>query len=423
MSDSETKTRSQIRAETAQAINSLSRAELLKNFAISRVAELTGLDSIGVPVFTCVRALSDTISIHGGKGLERDYARCGAILEGIEFEAAEHPQGDFIVGRPTDIPAEDRLAIEDCFPTRASTFNDFTQLAWEEVTNAQNGKSTLIPSDLIWMTSRLKNQPLMFVQMGSNGLASGGTKEDAILSGLYEIIERDAWTLNQFLLDNCGVLPTRSPLINLSERMEGLVRKIEAAKVKLYLFDITTDDFRVPVFSAILLDLSGHVAGTFGGFGCHLNAEVAAIRAITEAVQARACYISGARDDLFRRQFLLMKHMDQHKLDSMFSELPVGSPLSDYRVTKFPDIRTELRYLLKLIRQSGVSEVFVKPMGVFLDGAVHVVRVFSPQCEPFRFDHWTPGLRCLSYATRKMETLAEKAPPANNEEGEQWKKE
>jgi thioglycine synthase len=423
MSESETKTRSQIRGETAQAVNSLSRAGLLKSFAISRVAELTGLDSIGVPVFTCVRALSDTISIHGGKGLERDYARCGAILEGIEFEAAEHPQGDFVVGRPSDIPAEDRLAIEDCFPTRASTFNDFTQLAWEEITNVQNGKSTLVPSDLVWMVPRLKDQPLMYVQMGSNGLASGGTREDAILSGLYEIIERDAWTLHQFLLDNCGLLPTRSPLTGLTERMESLVRKIEAAQVKLYLFDITTDDFRVPVFSAILLDLSGHCAGTFGGFGCHLNAEIAAIRAITEAVQARACYISGARDDLFRRQFLLMKHMDQHKLDTMFSELPLGDPLSDYRVTKFPDVRSELRYLLKLVRQTGVSEVFVKPMGTFLDSKVHVVRVFSPQCEPFRFDHWTPGLRCLSYAKRKMESLAEKAPPANEEEGEQWKKE
>ena len=56
--------------------------------------------------------------------------------------------------------------------------------------------------------------------------------------------------------------------------------------MRLHLFDITTD-YRVPVFSAVLLDLNGNVAGTFGGFGCHLNAEIAAIRAITEAAQAR----------------------------------------------------------------------------------------------------------------------------------------
>src|SRR4029077_602824 len=96
------------------------------------------------------------------------------------------------------------------------------------------------------------------------------------------------------------------------------------------------------------------------GYGTHLNAEIAALPVITEAAQARCCYISGARDDLFRRQFLLMKRMDQHKLHEMFQELPMGGPLSEYRVLNFPDVRTELRYLLKLIRQFGVSDVFVK---------------------------------------------------------------
>src|SRR4029077_18040598 len=126
------------------------------------------------------------------------------------------------------------------------------------------------------------------------------------------------------------------------------------------------------------------------------------------------------RDDLFRRQFLIMKRMDQHKLNDIFNQLPIGSPLSDYRVLHFPDVRTELRYLLKLIRQFGVSEVFVKELGAPLEGAVHVVRVMSPQMEPFRFDWWQPGLRCLSYARRKMDELAQK-PKHDDEEEEAWK--
>jgi YcaO-like protein with predicted kinase domain len=297
-------------------------------------------------------------------------------------------------------------------------------LAWDEVINVQNGEKKWIPSDLVWMVNRFNNQSLMHVQMGSNGLASGATMEDAILSGLYEIIERDAWTLNQFLLDNCGVMPTRSPLIAMPPRIEGVIRRLEAAKVKLHLFDIT-NDYRVPVFSAILLDHSGLCAGTFGGFGAHLNAEVAAVRAITEAAQARCCYISGARDDLFRRQFLLMRRMDQEKLDQMFSELPTGRAVTEYRRINFPDIRSELRYLLKLVKQFGVSDVFVKDLGAYVDNRVHVVRVFSPQCEPFRFDHWAPGLRCISYAQRRMKELArahdDNEEPAK-EEGEEWKK-
>jgi hypothetical protein len=59
-------------------------------------------------------------------------------------------------------------------------------------------------------------------------------------------------------------------------------------------------------------------------------------------------------------------------------------------------------------------------MGSFLDGTVHIVRVISPQCEPFRFDHWSPTLRCLSYAQRKVKSLSEKVT-VNQEEGEEWK--
>ena len=415
-------TRKELREATAKTVNALTKAQLLKEFAISRVADLTGLDTIGVPVYSCSRVLSKSIAIHSGKGLTPEASRAGAILEAIEFEIAENPCGAFQVASAIKLPEEDRLPIDDCFPVRSSVLNEFTPLGWEEVINVQNGAPKLIPSDLVWIIHRISNQPLMHVQMGSNGLASGGSMEDAILSGLYEIIERDAWTLHQFLLDNCGYLPIRVPLSGLTKRLEDLVRKIEHAKIKLHIFDITTD-YGVPVFCAILLDRTGDCAGTFAGYGCHLDAEIAAIRAVTEAIQGRGSYISGARDDLFRRQFLIMKRIDQGNLDALFSGMRLGSQINEHRVLEFPDVKSELRYPLRLVKSRGVSEVFVKDMGPCLDGAVHVVRVISPQCEGFRFDHHTPGLRCLSYAQRTMESLALKtAPPVapQMEEGEEW---
>jgi ribosomal protein S12 methylthiotransferase accessory factor len=407
--------RSVLRERTVQRINALTRKELLEGFAISRVADLTGLDTIGLPVYSCSRILSSTIAIHSGKGLTPEASRAGAILEAIECEVAEHPKGPYRLAASSQLPEEDHLPIEDCFPIRSSILNEFTQLSWEEVTNIQNGAVTLVPSDLLWLINRLKHQPLMHVQMGSNGLASGGSTEDAILSGLYEIIERDAWTINQFILDNWGIFPRRTPLDELPERLAQVVEKITAAKVKLHLFDIS-NDYQIPVYGALLLDHSANVAGNFAGYGCHLNAEIAAIRAVTEAAQGRASYISGARDDLFRRQFLIMKRLDQVKLDKMFLELEPDTPVTDYRTMSFPDVRTELRYLLRLIKTRGISQVFVKDMGTYLDGSVHVVRVFSPQCEPFKFDHWTPSLRCLSYAQRRVEALAAKV-----NEGDEWK--
>jgi len=412
--------RDRLREELAQKINAIPKAKLLKDFAISRVADITGLDSIGVPVYTAVRPLSKTVAIQAGKGLTKEASRAGAIVEAIEFEAAEHPHSEARIAQAFQIPEEERLELSDCFPARASTVNDFTPLAWEEATNIQNGEKKLIPSDLVWMVCRVDKQPLLYLQMGSNGLAGGVTLEDAILSGLYEILERDAWTTNQFLMDNCGYTPGRVPLIALPKPIEELVRRIESARLKLYLFDIT-NDYQIPTYSAIILDLSGNVAGTFGGYGAHLNSQVAAIRAITEAIQGRACYISGARDDLFRRQFLLMKRMDQDRLDQMFSELSLGPAIIEHRKLEFNDIKSELRYLLRLIKSRGVSQVFVKEIGSYLEDSLRVVRVFSPQCEPHAFDFWQPGLRCLTYARRKMAELAAQAKEPEPEEGEEWK--
>ena len=413
-------TRIELREACAKALNGLSREELLTRFSISRVAYLSGLDCIGLPVYTAVRPLSQTVSIHSGKGLERDAARAGAIAEAIELEVAEHPFGDYIMAKPSQIKEEDRLPLEDCFPVRASIVNEATLLPWEKMTNIQNGTPKLVPSDLVWIVQRIKNHPLLYFQIGSNGLASGASLEDAILSGLYEIVERDGWTLSLYLMDYVGILPKRVPLVNLPAHLESIVRHLKTNKLKLHVFDVTTD-YQVPVFTATILDLSGECSGTFSGYGAHLDAETAMTRAICEAVQGRVCYISGARDDLLRRQFLLMKRLDQQKMDEMYMDLPLGSSLSEYRKLTFPDVKTELRYLLKLLKSRGVSDVFVKDMGAHVDDALHIVRVFSPQCEPHRFDFWTPTLRCLSYAQRKMNELSQQGNASDLQEEDRWR--
>ena len=391
-------TRLELRTACAEALNRLTRTELLEKFGISRLAYLSGLDNTGLPIYSSVRPLSSTLAIHCGKNFDRDLARAGAIAEAIEMETGEHPSGPFRLANALQLPEEERVALEDCFPVRASVLNELTLVAWEEATNIQNGSAKLIPSDLIWMINRIKEQPLMHFQMSSNGLASGADLEDAILSGLYEIIERDGWTLNLYLMD-LGILPKRVPLVHLPEPIEALVRRLEQNQLKLHIFDCTTD-YAVPIFNATLLDLSGRASGTFAGYGAHLDAETALARAVCEAIQSRVCYLAGARDDLLRRQFLLMKRLDQEKMDKMFSQLKLGGSISEYRKLVFPDVKTELRYLLKLLKSRGVSDVFVKDLGEH--GPLHVVRVFSPQCEPHRFDHWAPTLRCVSYAQRML---------------------
>src|SRR5262249_42558185 len=66
-------------------------AETLRRFGpcmasvgITRLADITGLDAIGLPVFVAIRPTSRALSTAQGKGLDRDAAKASAMMESIE---------------------------------------------------------------------------------------------------------------------------------------------------------------------------------------------------------------------------------------------------------------------------------------------------------------------------------------------------
>ena len=77
---------------TVSAVTTSRRLEpLLDAVGITRIADITGLDRIGIPVYSCVRPSADrnSVSVTCGKGLSRAQARAGAIMEAVEYHCAE----------------------------------------------------------------------------------------------------------------------------------------------------------------------------------------------------------------------------------------------------------------------------------------------------------------------------------------------
>src|SRR3954470_19537040 len=62
-----------------------------ETFGITRLARVTLLDLVGIPVWTAVRPNSRTLSVSQGKGLDDDAARASAAMEALELAVAEHP--------------------------------------------------------------------------------------------------------------------------------------------------------------------------------------------------------------------------------------------------------------------------------------------------------------------------------------------
>ena len=129
---------------------------------------------------------------------------------------------------------------------------------------------------------------------GSNGLASGNTLLEAIAAGLYEVIERDGIAVwDQASRHQVSPPPVDLDGADISPVVGDLVDRCRSAGLEPHVMDITTD-LGVPTYSAVLLDsLGGGFSQPAGGFGAHLDPEVAMIRALTEAAQSRVVIIAG----------------------------------------------------------------------------------------------------------------------------------
>src|ERR1700742_693684 len=62
---------------------------LLATMGITRVANVTGLDTIGIPVVMVCRPNARSLSVSQGKGLTLDAAKASGLMESIELYHAE----------------------------------------------------------------------------------------------------------------------------------------------------------------------------------------------------------------------------------------------------------------------------------------------------------------------------------------------
>lgn len=389
------------RASLARDIAKCSKTGLYK-YGITRVGCVGYLDRIGLPIYCSMRPGASTISINSGKSVERDMARAGAILEAIEVWSAENPTSSYLVSPEAKL-SDQHLPFDEWPTAKESIVTKDHPIAWE-LCDTTNNDQIWVPSDVINLVQRAPT-PFLNFQSTTNGLASGVTYRDACLSGLYEVVERDAWTLSDVARDQCQIWPMRVSLEDLPSDLEQLVSAIYRADLFPVLYDVTSD-LRVPAFSCTIYDPNIDSVGSFGGYGCHLNAITAIKRSIMEAIQSRAVYISGARDDLLRRSFLITRKANQEKLIKQVSALPVQGSVWNYRPVSFETVEQEWEALVALLAQGGITKIYTKEMQHIVDDfECSIARVVCPELETAHFEHYQPGKRALSYFKSLTNTI------------------
>jgi ribosomal protein S12 methylthiotransferase accessory factor len=272
---------------------------LLGRAGITRLADVTGLDWVGLPVYQAIRPNSRNLSVSQGKGLTRDQAKVSALMEALELFHAEEirqPAVRATVGAMRSELAYDPYQLPLGEP---SYLRDETVLDWIQATNLATGAPTWLPRrlcELDFCLPERRHAPLF--RVGSNGLAGGNTVGEAVLHGLCEVIERDGTARHlatQFEPERSVAPDSIAP--RLARR---LLDRLARAGFETHIAD-TSGPTGLPSFAVWLNHPD--VPVLHGGSGCHPSRLTALLRALTEAVQSRLTSIAGSRDDIRRDRY------------------------------------------------------------------------------------------------------------------------
>lgn len=303
---------------------------LLPRFGITRVADVTGLDRIGIPVWCAIRPNSWSLAVSQGKGLTPEQAQISAIMEAVELWHAERVELTTRWERPDRLTQEatalDVRTLPDPDPGVCEQ-----RIPWVLGIDLVDGSPCWVPRDAVDCDDRIDpHRPPAAVQGGTNGLAAGATRAQATVHALCEVLERHAvagWEeLREAERANHRVdLGTVKDPIN-----RELIARFASAGVTPVVWDVGSA-VGVPVFDCLLVEddqLTLHPMPQVLGTGCHPRPEVALTRALTEAAQVRATIIAGARDSIPRSRYEW--YYDPHE------RRDVASVLGDRPVRPFP---------------------------------------------------------------------------------------
>ena len=289
-----------------------------KRFGISRIASITHLDVLGFPVYVGIRTGAKSLSVSAGKGMNHVDSIVSAAMEAIETHAAEFLDPKYYyIGCYEDLPSDNRLPFEMYPANTYSHFNKRTIIAWLKLTGQITTNSIYYPAMLVTLDWASAPDSIGIFSMSSNGLASGINRTDAILSGLYEVIERDAIACWQYFH-----VKHRFPYSSLIESTipfsstQSLIKRIKESSLDLIVIPLFTD-FEIPIYQCLLLNSADAANAISIGYGCHHSDEIAMNRAITEAAQGRAVTISGSRDDIIYHS---LRSSDAFDIDNFKSQ-------------------------------------------------------------------------------------------------------
>ncbi len=340
-----------------------------------------------------------------GKGGAPEQAEASALCEALERYSGTLQGGeirqrrrftDFQAGEaiaPNDVQLFSQAQLEAApgdYPVPTvippAPFEPDAAIDWTPVWSLTARRHRYLPTALLYFMPVVPGAPNQFVA-DSNGCAAGNTREEAILQGFFELVERDAfacWWYNRIPM----------PAVDLASFGRDYLARAPAEYAKdgreMWLLDIT-HDFGIPVFVAVSRRASGPAEQILFGAGAHLDPVVAAMRAVCEMNQMLVRLgpdlpVSGHDHDGPRLEWLRTATTAAHPYVAPAPDEPARSAGGEAPRTS--DHREDIRSCRRIVEERGMELLVLDQTRP--DVGLPVVRVIVPGMRPW-WARFAPG--------------------------------
>jgi ribosomal protein S12 methylthiotransferase accessory factor len=343
--------------------------------------------------------------VGAGKGRTEEEAMSAAIGEAVErycafqFDPARCFVADWAAVRDAALsPAECVLYSEAQYAAGIARprWRESDPVTWVHATELPSGRRVAVPASLTWLLQGLPGTGEQFAPASSNGLAAGPTQARAVLGGLCELMERDA-----FLITWMNRLPAIEIDLPASGAMAATLHRHYARfGVQVRAFAMHSD---LPAATVMALSIDpdpsrpAHVVG----LGCDPRPELALVKALFEMCQGRPAEARRFADQPPRgrlKTYADVKTLDDH---SAFHSLPEQaqefaflwqdgscSAIQDLPHQAEDNTERDLARCAQALARIGhrVAWVDLTLPDVARFG-IHVVRVLASGLQPIHFGH------------------------------------
>ncbi|MFA6709758.1 MAG: YcaO-related McrA-glycine thioamidation protein [Candidatus Methanomethylophilaceae archaeon] len=367
---------------------------LLSKMGMDPLEDITGIDNIGIPVFSIYRerTAKGTFGDYNGKGPTVEQAKASAVMEAVERYSAEQKDSDEIV-YGTIAQAQDNGPTVDpvdlILPLRVLDYVDSAEIAWVTGSDLFSGQETWVPACAAFYPY-YPSSDLQLFRFHTNGLASGNTIEEAVLHALFELIERDAWSVAESRdYANADVI-----IDDENSVAAQLLRKFNENGVEIHLKDLTSD-IGIPTIGAASDDTSTRDPELLTiGVGTHLNPNIAAVRALTEVAQSRTTHKHGLKVNAKLQK--ITKEMGYDRVKAMngvwYADCEKKVRLSDMKDLSTPYVLDDIEVVLGDLMGCGFRQVIAVDL-TRPDIGIPTVRMIVPGLEVATMDSEREGMR------------------------------